>query len=82
MKVEVKAPKRVLWIAVVFAAALFIWFAVGICQIMIKTHGYVRTAATVDKIIYNDYRSANNDASTVTTYYQVSYTDYADCTGK
>lgn len=47
-----------------------------------KTHDYVKTDATIDKIIYEDYRSADDNVSTVTTYYQVSYVSYADCTSK
>lgn len=30
----------------------------------------------------DDYRSTDDNVSTVTTYYQVSYTSYADCTSK
>lgn len=82
MKVEVKAPKYVFQIMAVLIAIMFIWCISGICQIMAKTHSYIKTEATVNKIIYDDYRSVNDDVSTITTYYQVSYVDYADCTGK
>lgn len=82
MKVKVKAPKYVFQIIAVFITIMLIWCVSGIGLIMIKTHDYVKTDATIDKIIYEDYRSPNDDASTVTTYYQVSYVSYADCTSK
>lgn len=82
MKVEVKAPKYVFQIIAVFIIIMLIWCVSGIGLIMIKTHDYVKTDATIDKIIYEDYRSADDNVSTVTTYYQVSYVSYADCTSK
>lgn len=82
MKVEVKAPKYVFQIIAVFIIIMLIWCVSGMDLIMIKTHDYVKTDATIDKIIYEDYRSADDNVSTVTTYYQVSYVSYADCTSK
>lgn len=82
MKVEVKAPKYVFQIIAVFIIIMLIWCVSGMGLIMIKTHDYVKTDATIDKIIYEDYRSADDNVSTVTTYYQVSYVSYADCTSK
>lgn len=82
MKVEVKAPKYVFQIIAVFIIIMLIWCVSGIGLIMIKTHDYVKTDATIDKIIYDDYRSTDDNVSTVTTYYQVSYTSYANCTSK
>lgn len=82
MKVKVKAPKYVFQIMAVIIAIMFVWCISEIGLVMIKTHDYVKTDATIDKIIYEDYRSPNDDASTVTTYYQVSYVSYADCTSK
>lgn len=82
MKVEVKAPKYVFQIITVFIIIMLIWCVSGISLIMIKTHDYVKTDATIDKIIYEDYKPINNNDSTVTIYYQVSYTSYADCTSK
>ena len=82
MKVEVKAPKYVFQIIAVFITIMLIWCVSGIALIMIKTHDYVKTDATIDKIIYEDYKPINDNDSTVTTYYQVSYTSYADCTSK
>lgn len=81
MKIEVKAPKYVFQIIAVFIIIMLIWCVSEIGIIMIKTHDYVKTDATIDKIIYDDYRSPNDDASTVTIY-QVSYVSYADCTSK
>lgn len=82
MKIEVKAPKYVFQIIAVFITIMLIWCVSGIGLIMIKTHDYVKTDATINKIIYDDYRSTDDNVSTVTTYYQVSYTSYADCTSK
>lgn len=82
MKVEVKAPKYVFQIIAVIVTIILIWCVSGIGLIMIKTHDYVKTDATIDKIIYEDYKPINDNDSTVTTYYQVSYVSYADCTSK
>lgn len=82
MKVEVKAPKYVFQIIAVFITIMLIWCISEISLVMIKTHDYVKADATINKIIYDDYRSTNDNVSTVTTYYQVSYTSYADCTSK
>lgn len=82
MKVEVKAPKYVFQIIAVIITIILVWCVSEIGLIMIKTHDYVKTDATIDKIIYDDYRSADDNVSTVTTYYQVSYVSYADCTSK
>lgn len=82
MKVKVKAPKYVFQIMAVIIAIMFVWCISEIGLVMIKTHDYVKTDATIDKIIYDDYRSTDDDVSTVTTYYKVSYVSYADCTSK
>lgn len=82
MKVKVKAPKYVFQIIAVIIAIMFVWCISEIGLVMIKTHDYVKTDATIDKIIYDDYRSTDDDVSTVTTYYKVSYVSYADCTSK
>lgn len=82
MKVEVKAPKYVFQIIAVFITIMLIWCISEISLVMIKTHDYVKADATINKIIYDDYRSTDDNVSTVTTYYQVSYTSYADCTSK
>ena len=82
MKVKVKAPKYVFQIIAVIIAIMFVWCIAEIGLVMIKTHDYVKTDATIDKIIYDDYRSTDDDVSTVTTYYKVSYVSYADCTSK
>lgn len=82
MKVKVKAPKYVFQIIAVIIAIMFVWCISEIGLVMIKTHDYVKTDATIDKIIYDDYRSTDDDVSTVTTYYKVSYVSYADCTNK
>ena len=82
MKVEVKAPKYVFQIIAVIVTIILIWCISEISLVMIKTHDYVKTDATIDKIIYDDYRSTDDDVGTVTTYYQVSYVSYANCTSK
>lgn len=82
MKVEVKATKYVFQIIAVIVTIILIWCISEISLVMIKTHDYVKTDATINKIIYDDYRSTDDNVSTVTTYYQVSYTSYADCTSK
>lgn len=82
MKVEVKAPKYVFQIIAVIVTIILIWCISEISLIMIKTHDYVKADATINKIIYDDYRSTDDNVSTVTTYYQVSYTSYANCTSK
>lgn len=82
MKVEVKAPKYVFQIIAVIVTIILIWCISDISLVMIKTHDYIKTDATIDKIIYDDYRSTDDNVSTVTTYYQVSYTLYADHTNK
>lgn len=82
MKVKVKAPKYVFQIIAVIIAIMFVWCISEIGLVMIKTHDYVKTDATIDKIIYDDYRSTDDDVSTVTTYYKVSYVSYADCISK
>ena len=74
MKVEVKAPKYVFQIIAVIVTIILIWCISEISLIMIKTHDYIKTDATIDKIIYEDYMSTDDNVSTVTTYYQVSYT--------
>lgn len=82
MKTEIKAPRYVFQIIAVFITIMLIWCVSGIGLIIIKTHDYVKTDATINKIIYDDYRSPNDDTSTVITYYQVSYVSYTDCTSK
>lgn len=69
MKVEVKAPKYVFQIIAVIVTIILIWCISGIGLIMIKTHDYVKADATINKIIYDDYRSTDDNVSTVTTYY-------------
>ena len=82
MKVEIKAPKYIFQIIAVIITIILIQCVSEVGLIMIKTHDYVKTDATIDKIIYDDYRSTDNNVGTVTTYYQVSYVSYADCTSK
>lgn len=82
MKVEVKAPKYVFQIIAVIVTIILIWCISEISLVMIKTYDYIKTDATIDKIIYENYKPINDNDNTVTTYYQVSYTSYANCTSK